>query len=176
MAKQDRNGTMDESQETLLSQEKHYRDISDTASTDSDSSWASLEQEKHRAQISATWSRRIALWLGLAYVPLVCAFVLLYVHAMSAVKNCRSLDLFPSLAQEPDVMQFNRQKLPVKMFNNSFVGDPSPELDHAWHGLFEDVNIRVTKDDLEYAELDSLKVDDGSGDFIGQLGVHHELQ
>lgn len=66
-------------------------------------------------------------------------------------------------------------KLPVKMFANPFVGDPSPELDHAWHELFEDVNIRVTAEDLEYAELKSLELADGSGDYIGQLGVHHEL-
>lgn len=38
-----------------------------------------------------------------------------------------------------------------------------------------DVNIRVTEKDLDYAELTSLKLADGSGDYIGQLGVHHEL-
>lgn len=66
--------------------------------------------------------------------------------------------------------------MPVQLGGNPFVGNPSPTLDHAWHGLFEDVNIRITQQDLDFAGVDSLMLADGSGEFVGQLGVHHELQ
>ena len=70
-----------------------------------------------------------------------------------------------------------------------YAGDPSPELDLAWHYLFEgmqlltcpkivteqalDNNIRVEKPDLDDLGLDSIQLADGG--YVAQLGVFHEL-
>lgn len=73
------------------------------------------------------------------------------------------------------------------------MGDPSPILDAAWHELFEgrrfyldlrildrytyvlpDINIRVNREDLEFYNLTSVPLSDGTG-YAAELGVHHEL-
>jgi hypothetical protein len=37
------------------------------------------------------------------------------------------------------------------------------------------IYFRVTEKDLQFADLESLRLADGSGDFVAQLGMHHEL-
>lgn len=54
-----------------------------------------------------------------------------------------------------------------------YAGDPSPELDLAWHYLFEDNNIRVEKQGLDELGLDSIQL--AGGGYVAQLGVFHEL-
>ncbi|KAK3679963.1 hypothetical protein LTR78_000340 [Recurvomyces mirabilis] len=46
---------------------------------------------------------------------------------------------------------------------NIYKGSRSPRLDRAWHGLFENQNIRVTKEELEKANKTSVELADGSG-------------
>lgn len=57
--------------------------------------------------------------------------------------------------------------------HSPFVGDPRPELELAWHGLFETNNIRVLKSDLEALNLTSLELKGGG--YIAQPAVFHEL-
>ena len=50
--------------------------------------------------------------------------------------GARRWELFPSLA-ESDAVRFERRILSGGGKGNSFAGKPSPELDKAWHGMFE---------------------------------------
>ena len=79
----------------------------------------------------------------------------------------------PALATS-SAIQHTPNPLPVHLKNNPFTGPPRPELDAAWHDLFEDVRIRVTRADLDFYGVDSVRLRDGSG-FVAELGVWHEL-
>ena len=46
---------------------------------------------------------------------------------------------------------------------NPFKGAPSPELDHAWHQIFVNSNVRVSADDLQEINRTSVPLGDGSG-------------
>ena len=46
---------------------------------------------------------------------------------------------------------------------NPFKGAPSPELDHAWHQLFVNSNVRVSADDLQKINRTSVPLGVGSG-------------
>lgn len=46
---------------------------------------------------------------------------------------------------------------------NPFKGQPSPELDHAWHSLFVNSNVRVTSQDLKKINRTSVPLGDGNG-------------
>lgn len=75
-----------------------------------------------------------------------------------------------------------------------FGGDPTPELDHAWHVLMAstnrarlsfgteyhlqahelDINLRLSPEEMRRLNQTSLAFSDGSG-YLGTLGVYHEL-
>ncbi|KAM0802501.1 hypothetical protein BDR22DRAFT_887289 [Usnea florida] len=57
---------------------------------------------------------------------------------------------------------------------NAFQGPPSPELDHAWHGLFVNSNVRVSANDLQKINRTSVPLGDGSG-YYAIPGVYHQL-
>ena len=40
-------------------------------------------------------------------------------------------------------MYYERRPFPVRIHGNAFAGEPRPELDAAWHGLFEGTNRLV---------------------------------
>jgi hypothetical protein len=82
---------------------------------------------------------------------------------------------------------------PLTVAGTPFAGIPSPELDHAWHELLEGQNttlitcaflsladisigtvIRVTREDLNYYNVTSLPLADGSG-FASEIFMTHEL-
>ncbi|KAL8811107.1 MAG: hypothetical protein Q9223_007601 [Gallowayella weberi] len=46
---------------------------------------------------------------------------------------------------------------------NPFKGPPSDELDHAWHQLFANSNVRVSAEDLRRINRTSVPLGDGSG-------------
>jgi hypothetical protein len=56
---------------------------------------------------------------------------------------------------------------------NPFKGPPSDELDHAWHQLFINSNVRVTADDLAKINKTSVPVTDDKGGYYaipGKIG------
>lgn len=75
-----------------------------------------------------------------------------------------------------------------------YAGDPTPELDDAWHKLlastrpanplyarlikkltpWPDINLRITPEEMSRLNQTSLALADGSG-YLGTLGVYHEL-
>ncbi|KAK7186853.1 uncharacterized protein CC84DRAFT_1092207 [Paraphaeosphaeria sporulosa] len=59
--------------------------------------------------------------------------------------------------------------------DNPYKGHPRPELDQAWHDLLENSNIRVSEEELKKINRTSIKLTDGSGDYMAGLNVHHHL-
>ena len=91
--------------------------------------------------------------LALAYAPLVLLYISLYWKVNQG--TCNSYNPFPgecsinalllyeltrlsleALAKSP-ALQFEYRSFPVNVHENPFAGDPRPELDAAWHDLFE---------------------------------------
>ncbi|KAJ8130252.1 hypothetical protein O1611_g3378 [Lasiodiplodia mahajangana] len=57
-----------------------------------------------------------------------------------------------------------------------YVGYPRPELEEAWEGLLGNMNIRISKQDVQHfgREKAAVALPDGSG-YIGTLNVYHEI-
>ena len=53
---------------------------------------------------------------------------------------------------------------------NPYKGAPSPELDHAWHELFVNSNIRVSASDLKKINKTSVPVGDDKGGYYAIPG------
>lgn len=57
---------------------------------------------------------------------------------------------------------------------NPFRGEPRPELDEAWQSLFDNNNIRLTKEEVDRMNKTSIMLADGSG-YYGQISAYHHL-
>ncbi|KAL9585114.1 MAG: hypothetical protein Q9212_001711 [Teloschistes hypoglaucus] len=53
---------------------------------------------------------------------------------------------------------------------NPFKGAPSPELDHAWHQLFVNSNVRVSSEDLKKINRTSVPIGDETGGYFAMPG------
>ena len=62
----------------------------------------------------------------------------------------------------------------MNLNRNSFAGKPNPQIDASWHGLMENINIRVSETEMEKNKYDSVKLPEGGGN-LAWLGVYHEL-
>ncbi|KAK9855510.1 uncharacterized protein MYU51_001997 [Penicillium brevicompactum] len=58
---------------------------------------------------------------------------------------------------------------------NPFKGAPSEELDHAWHKLFINSNVRVTAEDLAKINRTSVPINDAEGGYYAIPDVYHQL-
>ncbi|KAI0516712.1 hypothetical protein F5B22DRAFT_655871 [Xylaria bambusicola] len=120
--------------------------------------------------------RYLCLGASLLYLLLAVLYILLWIQFYklnSAVATDIIPDLFPSLARA-SVIRKDSRVFPLTVAGTPFAGDPSAELDHAWHDLLKDTTIRVSKDDLAYYNVTSLPLADGSG-FASELFMTHEL-
>ncbi|KAK4158886.1 hypothetical protein QBC43DRAFT_348319 [Cladorrhinum sp. PSN259] len=55
------------------------------------------------------------------------------------------------------------------LHGNPFKGPPSPELDEAWSRLLMNANVRMSAEDLDKAGVDSIPLNDGSGEYYAIL-------
>ncbi|KZZ89201.1 hypothetical protein AAL_07849 [Moelleriella libera RCEF 2490] len=116
------------------------------------------------------------LIIGVACLTLLVHDVNLWIKYTQLQATARAVQpqlLFPSLAQSTAFREENRF-FSLAVADSPFAGDPSPELDHAWHNLLEGSAIRVTKEDLDFYNITSLPLQDGAG-FASELFVSHEL-
>ncbi|EED16330.1 conserved hypothetical protein [Talaromyces stipitatus ATCC 10500] len=119
--------------------------------------------------------RSIHVFTAICYLILMGMHVKLWIHSKKLESDLRTMkpDLFPSLAHSSAFRKDNRV-FSLTVADTPFAGDPSLELDQAWHNLLEDSTIRVSKEDLDYYNITSLPLADGSG-FASELFVTHEL-
>ena len=118
-------------------------------------------------------------------------------HHIKYYQNVQANELPSTALAQSSAIAFQRRPFRAKLHNNPFTGPPRPELDAAWHELFEsassspphlsrtllmpnlltthlDIRIRVPSSDLSFYNLTSIPLADGSG-YAAELGVHHEL-
>ncbi|RAH80346.1 hypothetical protein BO86DRAFT_390331 [Aspergillus japonicus CBS 114.51] len=126
--------------------------------------------------------------ITVAYTLLIPLYLLLLTHnplaldrLITTIKTTAPNNaIFPSL-RAANAVGYETRPWPVRLHNNPFAGKPRPELEAAWHTLFEKNNIRVTEEDLAFYNATSLPIvgaageGAGAGEFVGQLGVFHEL-
>ncbi|PSS12325.1 hypothetical protein M430DRAFT_68579 [Amorphotheca resinae ATCC 22711] len=58
---------------------------------------------------------------------------------------------------------------------NAFNGPPSQELDDAWHVLLQNMNIRLSSNELKDLNKTSVMLADGSGDYMATIDAYHQL-
>ncbi|PYI09312.1 hypothetical protein BO78DRAFT_405066 [Aspergillus sclerotiicarbonarius CBS 121057] len=84
-------------------------------------------------------------------------------------ESVRSQDVKPAhLIASPlyDAVEMERKTIYASIESeNPFKGAPSEELDHAWHQLFINSNIRVTADDLAKINRTSVPINDEKGGY-----------
>lgn len=138
--------------------------------------------------------RRSTRWLKLHYIFLVIAYLILAILYATLVMNTANSGYFPSKSSrspkdwspfEPfpslksaRALEYEPSILSVSIKNNPYAGKPRPELEAAWHKMFQHTNIRVHKEDLHYYNVTSLPMTNlhgNEGYFVGQMGVFHEL-
>lgn len=134
-------------------------------------------QDDRRPLIGLRFNRHVVL-LFLAYSVAACLYTGLFFQASKWWDSGKSActlerDVFPSLANANE-LSYQHRVISVNLHDNNFAGLPRPELDAAWHEFFEKNHIRVSKADLDFHNITSLPLADGSG-YAGQLGVFHEL-
>ncbi|KAI4624451.1 hypothetical protein J4E83_004125 [Alternaria metachromatica] len=119
--------------------------------------------------------RFIAVTVVLSYVIFGGLYLKLKLHSMDLESQIRGLqpELFPSLAKSTSFRQDSRV-FPLTVAGTPFAGVPSSELDHAWHELLEGTVIRVAREDLDYYNVTSLPLADGSG-YASEIFMTHEL-
>ncbi|KAI5859361.1 hypothetical protein GGS23DRAFT_324159 [Durotheca rogersii] len=125
-------------------------------------------QRKKKGRLRFAYASLVA-----AYLVVVILYVILWVRLTKLESVAIEPKLFPSLARSSAFRQHNRV-FPLTVVGTPFAGDPSTELDQAWHALLEGTTIRVSKEDLDYYNVTSLPLADGSG-FASELFVTHEL-
>ncbi|KAF7536865.1 hypothetical protein G7054_g4160 [Neopestalotiopsis clavispora] len=129
--------------------------------------------EKNSSKRRSTLQSRINTVAAIAYIILLMLYIRLWfgLRELQSMQDSASPDLFPSSssALRQDIRQF-----PLTVAGTPFAGDPSQELDDAWHELLEGTVIRVSEEDLNYYNVTSLPLADGSG-FASELFVTHEL-
>jgi len=80
----------------------------------------------------------------------------------------------PALANVAIKSHVHTFTLAINSNESLYAGQPSMELDKAWHELLKPINIRVSTEELKKINQTSLKLPDGSG-YLAQLGAFHEL-
>ncbi|KAJ5657621.1 uncharacterized protein N7484_001270 [Penicillium longicatenatum] len=131
------------------------------------------------------WLKLHYIFLASGYALLVLLYVFLIVkpdHFFTSKQPTKLMHWslatpFPSL-HSAGALEYESRTLPVSIHNNPYAGKPRPELEAAWHYMFEHTNIRVTKEDLDYYNVTSLQMTDLNGNggyYVGQMGLFHEL-
>lgn len=71
-------------------------------------------------------------------------------------------------------MRTEKKIYKLRVVDSNFTGKPEPVIDEAWHELLEGVTFRVSKRDLDYYNVTSLPLADGSG-YASETFMTHEL-
>lgn len=106
----------------------------------------------------------------------ICNYTSAFIHCKSLYHDGTARQLTSPLAPANEALK------PEKiLFNddiakwNSYRGEPRPEMDEAWHELLKYSNIRVSAEDLKAINRTSVKLSDGSGMYMSELNVYHQL-
>lgn len=133
---------------TVMANEYQEKDLDNQPLLESESQDGTRDSSLDSATITQNSARRkrpqyfqwLLYALAIAYIPLIVLYIFLFlgIPKPSVEPDCKNanLDTFPSLARS-SAIQFEQRPFPVRIHHNPFAGDPRPELDAAWHEIFE---------------------------------------
>ena len=64
--------------------------------------------------------------------------------------------------------------IPIPRFYSPYAGPPSELADQSWHDLLQNMNLRVTREEISKSNQTSIILPDGGG-YLAWIGAHHEL-
>ena len=64
--------------------------------------------------------------------------------------------------------------VPIPRFYSPYAGPPSELADQSWHDLLQNMNLRVTREEISKSNQTSILLPDGGG-YLAWIGAHHEL-
>ncbi|KAI4137343.1 MAG: hypothetical protein L6R39_007339 [Caloplaca ligustica] len=135
---------------------------------------ADLKPQKYKRFTSST--RNISIHTGLILLYTVVSLVT--IRAFTSTPGSHILRHRPQHGQVSASIVPGNDKLERKLYDtldrNPFAGPPDPSIDMAWHGLLENIHVRVTKEELERSQQTSISLPEGGG-YLSWLGVYHEL-
>ncbi|KAL9040363.1 MAG: hypothetical protein Q9214_004513 [Letrouitia sp. 1 TL-2023] len=142
-----------------LSSEDGYADVEDGLLSEHP------DKEKQKAQKQLKKSNRRYLQCSMVHFHIV--LIGLYTLAFFLISSRTNINKEPKpLVYSPLNDALVREKKLVNTTfrtDNPFKGPPSKQLDHAWHTLFVNSNVRVTADDLKKIDRTSVPIGDGNG-------------
>lgn len=129
---------------------------------------------KPKKPAKVPWNLSIHTVLIILYTLVSC----ITIRAFTAHSGPFSLRELPQQSEGPESIVSDNNKIERKLYmildNNPFAGRPDPDIDTAWHGLLEDIHIRVTKTELDKSQQTSVLLPEGGG-YLSWLGAYHEL-
>ncbi|KAE8149799.1 hypothetical protein BDV25DRAFT_172657 [Aspergillus avenaceus] len=113
------------------------------------------------------------------HLALICLYTIAFLTATYVTRRSIERQVDKShLIESPlhDAIQMERRTIYASVDSeNPFKGEPSEELDHAWHQLFINSNVRVTADDLAKINRTSVPISDEKGGYYAIPDVYHQL-
>ncbi|KAF2717511.1 hypothetical protein K431DRAFT_315697 [Polychaeton citri CBS 116435] len=83
----------------------------------------------------------------------------------------------PDLTHSPAAHAVQYEKVSFNgslSIDNPYKGEPRPELDQAWSHLIRNLNIRLSKEELDKLNRSAIELHDGSG-YHAELSVYHHI-
>ena len=103
----------------------------------------------------------------------------IYIIALTVMyMRCRPEKHHNSYIYSPARRAVEWQLLPSNNYvgaKTPYSGYPTPESDKAWTELLKNSNLRISADTLRKLNRSSVQLQDGSGEYMGGLNVHHHL-
>lgn len=134
---------------------------------------ADLKPQKYKRLASSI--RTVSIHTGLILLYTVVS--LITIRTSTGTSGSHILNHGPQNQISASIVPGNdklERKLYETLDRNPFAGPPDPSIDRAWHGLLENIHIRVTEEELDRSQQTSVLLPEGGG-YLSWLGVYHEL-
>ncbi|KAL9126805.1 MAG: hypothetical protein Q9217_004200 [Psora testacea] len=120
--------------------------------------------EKNHDQTNRFKKRTLPCSMMHLHIILIGFYTLIFLLLVSRAKPS-TREVKPLIHSPLNDVLVREKKLVNATFrsDNPFKGKPSPEIDHAWHELFVNSNVRVTAADLKRINKTSVPIGDGNG-------------
>ncbi|KAI9733818.1 MAG: hypothetical protein M1818_007085 [Claussenomyces sp. TS43310] len=112
----------------------------------------------------------------LLHLLLISFYTAIYLYTQ--IKLVKGTKQFQDLIYTPvkQVVEFEKKVFHITVNDtNVYNMPPSPESDDAWSVLLQNMNLRLSGNDLRALNKTSVMLADGSGDYMGTLDVYHQL-
>ncbi|KAH8690237.1 hypothetical protein BGW36DRAFT_433189 [Talaromyces proteolyticus] len=151
-----------------LSENDEFHDELHTKESTSDDGYYNEKPVKSRFRLKAL----------LFHLGLITIYSIAFIGAIYSSSHSKSDNGVQHLIESPlhEAIEMERKMVHASFASkNPFKGPPSDELDHAWHQLFINSNVRVTEEDLAKINRTSVPITDERGGYYAIPDVYHQL-